>query len=182
MSEEVVIRYCAPTLASIKTANLFACRFASSEDMHTSVRELNRRLRGKGLRALPMRYADGKGLVYLFRPNHLRRDLLDAGAAALLRERGYSCDNPNRCLMRLMERIRRDADFPHEIGLFLGYPPEDVYGFIHGREGAKCCGCWKVYGDVAAAQRTFAKYRKCTDVYLRCWAAGRNMERLTVSA
>lgn len=66
MSEETVIRYCAPTLASIKTGSLFSCRFTSCDDMHGSVRELNRRLAGKGLRALPLRYGDGKGLVYLF--------------------------------------------------------------------------------------------------------------------
>lgn len=182
MSEEMVIRYCAPTLASLKTGSLFSCRFASCDDMHSSVRELNRRLSSKGLRALPMRYGDGRGLVYLFRPGRLRRDLLDETASTLLRERGYSCENPNLCLMRLMERIRQEADFPHEIGLFLGYPPEDVYGFIHARHGAKCCGCWKVYGDVEAARRTFERYRKCTDVYLRCWAEGRDMERLAVSA
>ncbi len=81
-----------------------------------------------------------------------------------------------------MERMRGREDFPHEIGLFLGYPPEDVYGFIHARLGAKCCGCWKVYGDVDAARRTFAKYRKCTKVYLRCRAEGRGMGRLAVSA
>lgn len=182
MSEETVIRYCAPTLASLKTGSLFSCRFASCRDMRGSVRELNKRLSGKGLRALPLRYGDGRGLVYLFRPSRLRQDLQDETASALLRECGYSCESANLCIMRLMERMREQEDFPHEIGLFLGYPPEDVYGFIHARQGAKYCGCWKVYGDVDAARRTFAKYRKCTKVYLRCWAEGRAMERLAVSA
>ena len=39
------------------------------------------------------------------------------------------------------------ADFPHEIGVFLGYPLEDVVGFIrHRGKCFTCCGCWKSYG------------------------------------
>ena len=55
------------------------------------------------------------------------------------------------------------GDFPHEVGLFLGYPAEDVRGFIENRAaGCKCVGCWKVYGDVNAAKMRFASFEKCT--------------------
>ncbi len=58
--------------------------------------------------------------------------------------------------------------FPHEIGLFLGYPSEDVLGFIRNRAGnSKMTGAWKVYGDKEKAERIFEKYRKCTRCYLR---------------
>ena len=46
MSEELVIRCCAPTLASIKTGNMFTCRFDSRQAMLDAVRALNRRLGG----------------------------------------------------------------------------------------------------------------------------------------
>ena len=74
MSEELVIRCCAPTLASIKTGNLFSCCFASRQEMLSDVRSLNNRLGNKGLRVLPMRYRDGKGLIYVYRPRRLSRD------------------------------------------------------------------------------------------------------------
>ena len=68
------------------------------------------------------------------------------------------------------------------IGLFLGYPPEDVCGFIENKADAcKCVGCWKVYGDEDAAKKLFAKYKKCTDVYCTLFANGRSIERLTVA-
>ena len=54
-------------------------------------------------------------------------------------------------------------------------------GFIAQRTCAKCVGCWKVYGDVERAQRLFARYAHCTDIYLRKFAQGRNIERLTVA-
>lgn len=40
-----------------------------------------------------------------------------------------------RCVAELIRRVRHEEDFPHEIGLFLGYPSEDVSGFI--KHGAK---------------------------------------------
>ena len=63
----------------------------------------------------------------------------------------------------------------------LGYPSEDVIGFSeHRDEGCKCVGTWRVYGDESAARKTFRKYRKCTDVYERCWSGGRSILDLTV--
>lgn len=180
MSEELVIRSCAPTLASLKTGNLFHCRCDSRQELYDSVRELNRRLRHKGLRVLPMRYWNGEGLVYVYRPQKLDKDLGHETACKLLKDRGYPCGNAHGCVCCLQKRLNAQKDFPHEIGLFLGYPPEDVDGFIHRKGEAKCGGLWKVYGDVEKAQRTFARYRKCTSVYLKKWADGRDMERLTV--
>ena len=66
-------------------------------------------------------------------------------------------------------------------GLFLGYPPEDVEGFIYRRSEAKYTGYWKVYGDVESAQRTFQRYRRCTDNYLKQASRGLEIERLTVA-
>ena len=179
MSEEMVVKYCAPTLAALKTGNMFSCRFAGSREMMEYIRDLNRRLRCKGLRALPLRYRDGRGLVYLYRPDRLHRDLKDETARRLLDGCGYDCERPGACVACLGRRIRKMDGFPHEVGLFLGYPPEDVEGFIQCRE-PKCTGCWKVYGDEEQARRTFAKYKKCTDVYLRCLGSGRALEQLAV--
>ena len=51
---------------------------------------------------------------------------------------------PEQCLARLIERLKDADEFPHEIGLFLGYPPEDVEGFIQEPNGQKYTGIWKV--------------------------------------
>ena len=181
MPDEPVIRHCAPTLASIKTANLFSCKYESREELYASIRSLNRRLSGKGLRILPLKCRDGRALIYVYRPNRLFQDLTDASASELLRACGYECCGTNRCIVRLIERLQEGDAFPHEIGLFLGYPPEDVEGFIYRRSEAKYTGYWKVYGDVESAQRTFQRYRRCTDSYLKQASRGLEIERLTVA-
>ena len=182
MSEEIFVHYCSPTLAGIKTANLFSCRFADEKEMRDSVRRLNVALVKKGIRVLPLRYRDGCALIYAYRPSKLSQDLQQADACSLLEKRGYTFGAPERCIIQLMQRLADGGEFPHEIGLFLGYPPEDVSGFIENRaQGCKLTGCWKVYGNEEKARMTFAKYKKCTDVYTAQFAVGRSVDRLTVA-
>ena len=40
-------------------------------------------------------------------------------------------------IIDLQKRLNSNG-FPHEIGLFLGYPMTDVLGFIEGRKHFKC--------------------------------------------
>ena len=78
-------------------------------------------------------------------------------------------------------RLRMDGEFPHEIGLFLSYPPEDVRGFIENRAANyKLVGTWKVYGDVDKARETFKRYRDCTENYRTRQKAGSSIEQLAV--
>lgn len=182
MSEDYLIRHCAPTLAGIKTGNIFTCPYHSKEALFRAIRRMNKRLRPKGLRILPLRLSDKTALIYVYRPKHLSADLANATAAELLRQHGYHAGSCEKCIARLAQKLRQQEEFPHEIGLFLGYPPEDVSGFIENRAcGCKCVGCWKVYGDEAAAKKKFAQYKKCTRVYCDQWAKGKDIERLTVA-
>lgn len=181
MSEEMLIRCCAPTMARLKTGNMFNCPFASREEMTSELRRLNRVLGRKGLRILPLRWNDGHALIYLYRPRMLEKDLRDDRAARLLTECGYSCGNPGSCLSHLISRIRNNRDFPHEVGLFLGYPPSDVDGFMHRKNACKLSGIWKVYDDVEGAARQFARCKHCTEVYLRRASEGFPLERLAVA-
>lgn len=182
MSDDDIIRHCAPTLAGIKTGSIFACPYESRKSVIQSIRQTNRRLRPKGLRALPLRFSDKKALIYLYRPKELSADLADAMAAQLLRQYGYNTGSCEQCVVRLARKLRTQAEFPHEIGLFLGYPPEDVCGFIDNNAcGCKCTGCWKVYGDEAAAKKKFALYKKCTRLYCDQRSKGKTMERLAVA-
>ena len=50
------------------------------------------------------------------------------------------------------------------IGLFLGYPPEDVEGFCRNKgQNCKLCGLWKVYGRVDTAEKMFRLYALCRE-------------------
>lgn len=182
MSEEFIVRHCAPTLAGLKTGSIFTCPYRTREDLLESLRQMNRRLGPKGLRVLPLRFSKERALVYVYRPQKLSADLSDDTAVRLLRQQGYPCGSCEQYVGCLARKLRTQEDFPHEIGLFLGYPAEDVHGFMEkGPDLCKCTGCWKVYGDEDAAKKKFAQYKKCTQVYSDCWKRHRDIERLTVA-
>ena len=66
MSEETVVRQCAPTLAGIKTGSLFPCPYDSREELLQDVRSLNKRLVPKGLCLLPMRLSRRKSKIMIW--------------------------------------------------------------------------------------------------------------------
>lgn len=182
MSEQHVIQHCAPTLAGLKSGSLFSCEATSREVLYAEVARLNRVLRKKGVRIVVLRLGEERALIYLYRKSQLKEMLATERARALLRALGYPVQCVEGCVARLAARARASADFPHEIGLFLGYPPEDVEGFMYkGSRSCKTVGYWKVYGDVAAAARRFAQYEKCRRAYAALFEGGRSLERLTVT-
>lgn len=181
MPELEIVRSCSPTLAGLKTGSLFRMRVRDHGQAVRDIRELNRIFRKKGLRAIPMRYFEQHVLLYVYRPDRLSRDLNQAEAQMILREKGYVTGDTDLCLAQLVRRLRQEADFPHEIGLFLSYPPSDVRCFMqdpHG--GVQCVGCWKAYGNREKAEKTFRLYQKCTEVYCRRVQEGRSLEQLIV--
>ena len=62
MAEDLVVRFCSPTLAGLKTGGLFVCPFPDGAALRRWLRRLNTRLGGKGLRVVSLRYRNGKAL------------------------------------------------------------------------------------------------------------------------
>ena len=181
MCEKILIENCSPTLAGLKTANLISVAYDCEESARDDLREMNRIFVSRGLRAVPLRFSEGHVLIYIFRPDRLKEDIASPAAQSILPKMGYRCENLDACVAHLAKRVREGGDFPHEIGFFLGYPPEDVIGFMyHKDEGCKLVGLWKVYGDAEAAEKQFARCRKCREVYRAAWLRGRSIEDLTV--
>ena len=181
MSGAFLVEHCAPTFAGLKTGNLFRISYADIEVFREELRELNGILKRKGLRAVPVRMTAEFALVYLYRPDFLKRDLGCEEAARLLTSLGYEPQSVNRSVAFLARMMREKEVFPHEVGLFLGYPPEDVLGFMKSsREGVKCVGCWKVYGDETKARAAFWRFQRCREVFEENVQRGRKLEALIV--
>ena len=182
--EKDLIEHCSPTLASIKTANLFCHTFTCAEEIHRNICLWQEILREKGIRLFLLRVCACTALVYVCRPTALRRDLCCDGVRRFLSAYGYGCLELCSAVERLKQRLAAQADFgfPHEIGVFLGYPLADVIGFIENEgKNFKCAGCWKVYENEWETRRLFAKYEKCRNVYRRLWREGRSVLQLTVA-
>ena len=165
--ETVMIEQCAPVLAGLKPAGLFRYETRNRSDLARRVAGWNAQLNPKGLQVRVLRgcIATRQYLVYVYRAAKLQAVLADAAVRGFLAREGY--------------RLPEDAA---DCGA-LGYPLEDVEGFIrHRGKCFTCCGCWKSYGDPAAAQQHFDQLAKCTAVYLRLFHSGTPILKLAVAA
>jgi hypothetical protein len=155
-------RHCAPVLQGKKPAALFP-KPAWWDAL------LEGRTVAGNLRILTLR-RNKTDLVFAYRLRLLSRTLESEKACTTLGGLGYPVEAAEpgertaRCLAFLERRFVENEDFPHEAGFFLGYPPDDVVGFMrHRGNHCKLCGVWKVYSDVPRAVALFAEYAKCRE-------------------
>lgn len=183
MLEEILIRYSAPTLAGLKTANLFWYSWESKEEFENSMEVWARIFEEKGLDIRVMRTTAQRALLYVNRKKQLESDLKREKTRSMLKAEGYDYSSVEEAVKILQNKLQMYEKFPHEIGLFLGYPEEDVQGFIENQgKNCKCCGCWKVYCNECDAQKMFYKFKKCERVYERLFLKGRPVQKMIVAA
>lgn len=181
--ERALIVHAAPTLAGLKTANLFWFTCEDLQEACQMVCRWNGMLLKKGIRLDIMKVNRNRILLYVYREKRLKKDLKQPDAENILKTCGYRTDNVREILARLREKLQNYQEFPHEIGLFLGYPTEDVRGFMeNGGKNFCCSGCWKVYCNQCEKEKIFDRYKKCGAVYLRLFQNGRSVWQLTVAA
>jgi hypothetical protein len=108
----------------------------------------------------------------------------------ILKENGYRKGQENFDYNLLHFKVRfqcfkenKRNDFPHEVGIFLGYPIIDVEEFIKNKgENYMLCGYWKVYHNVEEAGRTFELFRRQRENAMELFFAGRDLRELVLSA
>ncbi len=180
MSYEMIVKHCAPTLAGLKIGNLFSYAYEDDNTLENQLIHNNKLLNKKGIYFRILRRKNGVALIYVYRINKLQALLNSSDIQAFLASKEYTSYDLESCL-NLLELHLQNCDFPHEIGLFLGYPMEDVKAFIKNKgNNYKHVGYWKVYSDLNEALRTFEKFKKCTSIYCQRYEAGYDISRLTV--
>ncbi len=111
----------------------------------------------------------------------------------LLFEHGYLSDNSSLdAAIELLEgrysryqqnkNLGLENGFPHEIGIFLGYPAGDVMEYI--RNNGKnyiLCGYWKVYHNPEEARRTFELYTFIRKTAVSLFFAGRPLTEIHIT-
>ena len=159
--ERTLAFHSAPALLGIKCANLISVA-ADPGDMHDYRQEFERR---SGLKMCILCRCRGRRLLYVYHEMLLEMQLRQPEILRFLAQYGYTEDMDLPQMLAALAARMQCGHFPHEIGVFLGYPLADVQGFI-ANNGRNCllCGCWKVYSDPESARRTFANYDRCREI------------------
>ena len=75
MLERYLVEHCSPTLASIKTANLFNMPYASWKELDGQLKSLKQQFAEKGISLSVVRKREGTALIYVYRRHKLKEDL-----------------------------------------------------------------------------------------------------------
>jgi len=154
----VLGQQCTPVIAGIKPSNLLIVEKGNQS-------RLKHLLKGTDLCGYLLYTSAEKDYWLLYEAKELERVLSDDGKRAYLRECGYGEEalTVDSVLPSLARRFRsykeEKGEFPHEMGIFFGYPLGDVKGFIENKgQNFKLSGYWKVYDDVVYASHIFELY------------------------
>lgn len=153
----VVGIHCAPVLLGVKTANTISV-------YKTDLGLLLGIISETGLFALKLYECKEKCILFIYREDLIHRHLEKKDVRLFLTDYGYfSMMNTEKYLYKLVQKFqeyaRKEREFPHELGVFLQYPIEDMKGFI--RNSGKnylSCGYWKVYQNEKYAKEAFENY------------------------
>lgn len=177
--ERIIARHCAPALAGIKPANLVACHKDKIKDIHEQIGKLNFELNKKDIYLRIVHECERRALIIVYRRKQLEEYLRDVEISRFLSAYGYPEKvDAERYIDYLKQRLLED-EFPHEIGAFLGYPINDIYGFInHKSEGCLLCGEWKVYDNVENAKKLFKRFADCRSAVVKRLDMGQSLAQV----
>ena len=122
-------------------------------------------------------------LVMVYRAKELEEHLRSKEVSDYLREFGYRRDDFISNLIRLHQRMNgfynKMKEFPHEVGVFLGYPICDIKGFLENKgERYLHSGYWKIYGNLEETRKKFLSYDEARETAIDEFLSGRELESI----
>ena len=159
--EQKLAIHTAPTLCGMKCANLFSVCHEETP-VSDCLKDFSRLAGKRHLKIKRLCKCHGRTLLYVYHETLLRNWLEKEAVKTFLQQYDYSLESTLEEKLHILGKRISCDNFPHEIGVFLGYPLEDIQGFIQ-NEGKNCllCGYWKVYCNPEQAQQTFQTYGRC---------------------
>lgn len=183
MLESIIAYHCGPALAGIKPANIAACSKKRMPNVHKEIEALNAQLNTRDIYLEIVCECSKRALVMVYRKKVLSKHLQSPEMREFLALHGYPDSASVEEYISVLKQRLCQNDFPHEIGVFLGYPLHDIYGYInHRNDGCLLVGDWKVYANPEEAQKTFARYKACRMAIVRRLTNGASLARIFCAA
>lgn len=164
---------CAPLITGLKVSNLLIIPKGNEEVVK---RILNR----TGISFYRLIQIRTKTTFLLFRRNELEEFLSDENVRNVFIRAGYKSLQIGKILrtfsLRYEAYMQGDKCFPHEMGLLLGYPVEDVVGFVENNgKNFLYSGYWKVYENQKAKVKLFDKFKVAEETLIHLLSNGLSM-------
>lgn len=174
--EVQLLLQCAPMIAGLKASNLL---IIASENEADARRILN----GTKISCARLARMDKKTTMLIYHEKWVKEYLASREVSDLLRVLGYEGKGFYEVLHSVRKKYRsymkKEGEFPHELGLLLGYPAEDVKGYMDNKgRNYLCTGYWQVYADPAAKLNLFQKFELARERLIRAIFDGKEIQEL----
>lgn len=167
---------CAPLITGLKASNLLIVSVENEKWV--------RKIIGKSdISYYKMLQTEKKVTFLLFKRKQLEEFLYRKEIQQFFQQEGYRVFQFGQILktfqMRYATYMKKRGVFPHEMGLLLGYPLEDVRGFME-NEGKYFlyAGYWKVYENMTEKMRLFRKFEVAKETLISLIYNGVRMEEI----
>lgn len=176
LNEQIAVQ-CAPLLTGLKPSNLLIIPTGMEENLKTSLKETR-------VAMYCLAEYDGKQVYLLYKVSELMVYLTEPQVQDLLWELGYTGGELFSLLQMISKKYtahkQGGAEFPHELGLLLGYPAVDVKGFMeHSGKNFLYSGYWKVYGNVRETVSLFRKFGRAKELVMHLVSMGYSIADIT---
>lgn len=159
-----IVFHCAPALTGKKVSSLVT--FKDADKKINSIWKLNKdKIKDKmNIQFIELKETDLSTVVLFYNENMLESILIKNETKEFLLNFGYGNFVASEALSLLKKRYEKAC--PHEIGIFLGYPINDVKCFLDcNKHECLAIGYWKVFSDIEGALETFALYDSAKKLY-----------------
>lgn len=172
-----ILQLSAPTLCKIKPSNIFTINPRNFDrDFSYQWKEMF----SKQNIELDWFYTSNNVIMYFsYNKKWILEILKKKKIKKFLLKKDYPIQNPDQIIKELLFRLKNSNSFPHEVGLFLGYPLEDVIGFEKNLgKNCKYCGLWKSYGNPEKAKKYCNQYQNCSQLCTQWFDEGYSIPQI----
>lgn len=181
--ERLIAYHCTPAMAGIKPSSIVSCHKTMFGDAHKQIDKLNSELNGRDIYLEVLFECDKRILLMVYRKSVLERTLTENKVVNFLKGFGYGEGLKTTDKLDILKSRLACDSFPHEIGVFLGYPLHDVFGFIENKgRGGILTGEWKVYENAEEAQKLFNRFSACKRAVLKRIINGKRLSDIFKAA
>jgi hypothetical protein len=122
--------------------------------------------REKGFELITMGQCNLDTRILIFNRKTLEEDVYTKDRFEFLQGYGYSIMPLNSMLGELTLRLNNcDVPFPHEVGVFMGYPLEDIKNFKNKSTPKESqSSYWKIYRNQEKTRIVFDNYQKNREI------------------
>lgn len=136
-------------------------------------------LQSLNLKHIVLRETENSKILLIYNSNCLKFTIYTKNTLSFLKKLNYRDDmNLNEMLNHLKSRYNV-VHCPHELGIFLGIPLDDVEIFMN-CSSSKCllCGYWKVYKEKEKAEKIFNYYDSSKKLVMNHILEGKSLYEL----